>query len=186
MARACAFPFTASLGALPPGGYDQVLLGAAADLLTARSRGPIAAAIEVTIRPDRRGGGLSGMMLAALRTTLAGLGYQSLVVPVRPNRKHEYPGESMENYLHRIRPDGLPHDPWLRTHIRAGATIAGIAHTSMTVAAPLDDWRKWTGQPFDTDGPVIVPQALVPVHCDQTQAVATYTEPNVWVHHALR
>ncbi len=185
VARACAFPFSVSLDALPSNGYDGVLLGGAADLLDDRERGPIAAAIEVTIRPDRRGGGVSGAMLAALRSTLAKLGYQSLVVPVRPNRKHEHPHEPMEDYLQRIRPDGLPHDPWLRTHVRAGATIAGIAQTSMTVAASLSDWRTWTGLPFDVSGPVIVPLALVPVHCDVEHDIATYVEPNVWVHHRL-
>jgi hypothetical protein len=185
VARACAFPFSGHLGALPASGYDQVLLGAAANLVDGAPRGPIAAAIEVTIRPDRRGGGLSATMLTALRGALLALGYESLVVPVRPNRKHEHPAESIEDYLRRVRSDGLPHDPWLRTHIRAGATVAGIAHTSMTVAAPLDDWRTWTGLPFDADGPVTVPLALVPVHCDVTQGIATYVEPNVWVHHRL-
>ena len=185
VARACAFPFAGSLGALPSGGYDPVLLSGAAELINAREPGRLAAAIEVTIRPDRRGAGLSGTMLAGLRETLAKLGYESLVVPVRPNLKHERPTEAIEDYVARVRPDGLPHDPWLRTHIRAGATIAGIAYASMTVAAPLDDWRRWTGLPFDTDGQVIVPLALVPVHCDLTQGVATYVEPNVWVHHRL-
>jgi GNAT superfamily N-acetyltransferase len=186
VARACAFPFSADLGALPPSGYDQVLLSGAADLLDGRARGPLAAAIEVTIRPDARGTGLSGRMLAALRATLTRLGYEGLVVPVRPNRKHEHPSEPMTDYVGRIRADGLPEDPWLRTHIRAGATIAGIATTSMTVTAPLDDWRKWTGLPFDRPGETIVPLALVPVVCDPAQGVATYVEPNVWVHHSLR
>jgi GNAT superfamily N-acetyltransferase len=183
--RACAFPFTAELGALPGNGYDQVILSGAADLITGRARGPVAAAIEVTVAPRARGLGVSGRMLAALRTVLAGLGYQSLVVPVRPNRKHEHPYEPMPDYLRRVRPDGLPEDPWLRTHIRAGATIAGIAPTSMTVAAPLDEWRAWTGLPFDTDGDTIVPLALAPVRCDLARDIATYVEPNVWVHHPL-
>ena len=124
-------------------------------------------------------------MLDALRRTLGKLGYTSLVAPVRPNRKHEYPTEPMAQYLRRIRPDGLPADPWLRTHIRAGATFAGIAHTSMTVTAALDDWRRWTGLRFDSDGAVIVPLALSPVRCDLAAEIATYVEPNVWVHHWL-
>lgn len=188
VARACALPFWwpgDPDAALPPAGYDQILLGAAADLAGDRPRGAVAAALEITIRPDRRGCGVSALMLGALRRTLADLGYTSLVAPVRPNRKHEHPTESMAQYLRRVRPDGLPADPWLRTHVRVGATVAGIAAASMTVAAPLDDWRRWTGLPFDADGPVIVPLALVPVHCDLTQEIATYVEPNVWMHHRL-
>ena len=189
IARACAFPFSwpgHPDAGLPPGGYDHVLLSGAADLVAGRSRGRIAAALEVTVRPDQRGLGRSGQMLAALRRTLTELGYDSLVVPVRPSEKHRYPDESMSTYLDRVRPDGLPADPWLRTHVRVGATIAGIAETSMTIAAPLPQWRRWTGLPFDVDGPVAVPLGLVPVHCDLARGIGTYVEPNVWVHHRLR
>jgi GNAT superfamily N-acetyltransferase len=186
VARACAFPFRWPHDpdeGLPPGGYDHVLLSAAAG--RGEDRGPIAAALEVTIRPDMRGSGLSGKMLTELRATLAALGYTSLVVPVRPNEKHHRPLESMAAYLSRTRPDGLPWDPWLRTHVRAGATVVGVAPYSMTVTGTLDEWRGWTGLPFRDSGPVLVSQALVPVHCDAEQGIATYVEPNVWVHHRL-
>ncbi len=184
IARACAFPFRWTGDPdvdLPPGGYDRVLL----DGFTDAPRGSVAAALEVTIRPDMRGSGLSRVMLDALRGTLRDLGYTSLVVPVRPNEKHRWPHESMATYLARFRPDGLPQDPWLRTHVRAGARIVGIAPYSMTVLGTLEEWRAWTGLPFDTSGPVVVPQALVAVNCDMEQEIATYVEPNVWVHHRL-
>ena len=42
-----------------------------------------------------------------------------------------------------------------------------------------------TGLPFDVTGPVVVPGALVPVHCDVDQDHAVYVEPNVWVHHRI-
>ena len=34
-------------------------------------------------------------------------------------------------------------------------------------------------------GDVIVPEALVPVHCDAEHDHAVYVEPNVWVEHVL-
>jgi hypothetical protein len=46
-------------------------------------------------------------------------------------------------------------------------------------------WREWTGLPFDITGDVIVPEALIPVHCDAEHDHAVYVEPNVWVEHAL-
>ncbi len=55
----------------------------------------------------------------------------------------------------------------------------------MIVTDSLAQWRHWTGQPFDTDGPVVVPGALVPVHCSLAHDHAAYVEPNVWVHHPL-
>jgi GNAT superfamily N-acetyltransferase len=186
VARACAFPFRWAGDPdkeLPPGGYDRVLLDGFAD--RDRPRGPIAAALEITIRPDMRGSGLSRVMLDALRDTLRGLGYTSLVAPVRPNEKHRWPHESMDTYLTRFRPDGLPQDAWLRTHVRAGARVVGVAPYSMTVLGTLAEWRGWTGLPFDESGPVLVPQGLVPVYCDVEHEVGTYVEPNVWMHHRL-
>jgi len=47
----------------------------------------------------------------------------------------------------------------------------------------LDEWREWTGLPFDRTGPVVVPRALVPVHCNVEHGVAAYIEPNVWIVH---
>jgi GNAT superfamily N-acetyltransferase len=186
VARACAFPFPWTGDpdtSLPPGGYDQVLLTAATR--PDGASGEVAAALEVTVRPDARGTGVSARMLDALRRALRDLGYRSLVVPVRPNRKHLYPSEPMTAYLARTRADGLPEDPWLRTHVRAGGRTAGIAPYSMTVIGTPAQWREWTGLPFAGPGPVLVPDALVPVHCDPAADVATYVEPNVWVHHRL-
>lgn len=58
-----------------------------------------------------------------------------------------------------------------------------VAPASMTVSGTLAQWRRWTGLPFDRDGAVEVPGALVPVHCDTAHDHAVYVEPNVWVRH---
>jgi hypothetical protein len=55
----------------------------------------------------------------------------------------------------------------------------------MTMAGSTAQWREWTGLPFDTTGPVTVPEALIPVQCDVAQDYAVYCEPCVWVHHRL-
>jgi hypothetical protein len=60
-----------------------------------------------------------------------------------------------------------------------------VAPYSMTIPGCLDQWRKWTGLPFDTTGPVTVPHALTPVHCDVDAGHAVYVEPNVWISHPL-
>src|SRR4051812_35145789 len=57
VARACAVPYRCAPDALPPGGYDDVILRGTADLGTAR--GPVASALEITVRPDRQGRGAS-------------------------------------------------------------------------------------------------------------------------------
>jgi hypothetical protein len=55
----------------------------------------------------------------------------------------------------------------------------------MTVSGSLEQWRRWTGLPFDTRGDVEVPGALVPVRCEPERGYAVYVEPNVWMRHAL-
>jgi len=187
VARAATVPFSwpGDPGTdLPPGGYDAVILAAAADRLAGR-RGDRLAGIEVAVAPHARGQGLSARMLDAVRANAARLGYRHVVVPVRPNGKHRYPDLSLPGYLARTRPDGLPEDPWLRVHVRAGGRIVSVAPYSMIIAGTLDRWREWTGLPFDRDGPVRVPGALVPVQCEVAADRAVYVEPNVWVYHAV-
>ena len=139
-------------------------------------------AAEIAIEPALQGAGLSGVMLAALRDNAGRLGYSELLAPVRPNGKTDV-HEPMSSYAFRTRDDGLPVDPWLRVHVRAGGTIEKVAPRSMCIPGTLEEWREWTGLPFDTTGPVEVPKALAPVMCDAEHGVATYVEPNVWVRH---
>jgi hypothetical protein len=55
----------------------------------------------------------------------------------------------------------------------------------MCVAASLEEWRAWTGLPFDSEGEVEVPGALAPVRCDLAHGYGVYVEPNVWMRHTL-
>ena len=169
---------------LPEEGWDGVIVSAALDRFAGR-RGNLVSALEISVRQDLRGQGLSDLMLAAMRSNAAALGFSSLVAPVRPNGKHLRPDLSIEAYAALRRDDGLPLDPWLRVHVRAGGKIVGVSARAMTIAGSTAQWREWTGLPFDTTGPVTVPEALIPVYCDTTQDYAVYCEPCVWVHHRL-
>ncbi|GIJ72234.1 hypothetical protein Voc01_071510 [Virgisporangium ochraceum] len=181
----CTMPFTGSPdGELPPGGYDAVLLSAAADAVAGR-RGDRVAALFAVVRPQLRGTGLSPRLMTVACDNGARLGYSELVVPARPTRKHEHPRMPMADYMAWTREDGLPVDPWLRVHVRAGGEIVGLAPSSMTITGTLDEWRRWTGLPFAESGPVEVPGGFVPVQCDTVAGVASYVEPNVWVRHRL-
>jgi len=183
VAKAYSTPFTWD-GDLPDAGWDRVVVRAAQDRLLGRT-GNLVSALEITIRPDARGTGLSSIMLDALRRNAARLGHDQLVAPVRPNAKHAEPATPMAEYAARVRDDGLPFDPWLRVHVRAGGQIVSVAPCSMTIPGTLASWRTWTGLPFDTTGPVTVPGALAPVHCDVEADHAVYVEPNVWIRHRL-
>ncbi|MFE0784182.1 N-acetyltransferase [Streptomyces mutabilis] len=171
-------------GTLPARGWAEVLVWAFSDLRRG-VRPDTVSAISVTVAPHAQGRGLSGRMLAAMRDNARALGFREVVAPVRPSAKHLEPHAPIEEYARRLRPDGLPHDPWLRVHARAGATVDSVAPASMTVSGSLDQWRNWTGLPFDTAGEVEVPGALVPVRCEPERGYAVYVEPNVWMRHPL-
>lgn len=187
VARALGVPFR--LGAdvgrpdLPASGWDGVIRWAWLDHLAGRAATHLSA-LEITVHPRARGTGLATRMLEALRVSAQQAGLAGYVAPVRPSRKHLEPAVPMHQYARRVRDDGLPDDPWLRLHVRAGGTIAGVCPTSMTVVGTLAEWRGWTGQPLDTAGPTLVDGALVPVHVDVEHDHAVYVEPNVWVVHA--
>ncbi|GIH68589.1 GNAT family N-acetyltransferase [Sphaerimonospora thailandensis] len=187
VARAHAVPFQLGApgrGKLPPTGWDQVLMWAFSDHRRG-ARVDTVSALDITVRPDLRGKGLSGKMLAAMRANARSRGFTEVVAPVRPSGKLLEPATPMAEYARRTRVDGLPVDPWLRTHVRAGGVIVCVAPASMAVPGSLAQWREWTGLPFDSDGWVEVPGALVPVRCVLEHDFATYVEPNVWVRHSL-
>lgn len=188
LARGCSVPF--GFGPefrrleLPNGGWDTVVRWADGDALLGRIPNAVSA-LEIVVHPKVSGQGISAQMLSAMRANAARLGFKDLFAPVRPSQKHTEPRTPMGEYARRTRADGLPADPWLRVHARAGGTVVKVAPYSMTIAGTLDDWRGWTGLPFDTDGETLVPGALVPVHVSLAQDHAVYVEPNVWMHHRL-
>ncbi len=170
---------------LPDEGWDGAIMQAALDRLAGR-RGNLVSALEISIRPDLRGTGLSAVMLRAMRENCAALGFADLVAPVRPNGKHHHQDMPINEYAALRREDGLPVDPWLRVHVRAGGQIVATSPRAMMISGSVAQWREWTGLPFDSTGPVAVPEALVPVHCDVEHGYAADCEPCVWVHHRLR
>ena len=134
---------------------------------------------------DQLGTRLSVDLLTAGRRNVIGLGFTDLFGPVRPTRKDREPEVPMADYLARFRPDGLPEDPWVRTHVRLGARIVKIRPLSMTIPGTLAQWREWTGLPLTESGPVVIPGGLVPAHVSVEHGHAVYIEPNVWMHHRL-
>lgn len=186
--RAFAVPFAfgpeAGRDELPDSGWDGVTRWAHEDRM--QGRGPNAlSALEITLLPDWRGRGIPSLVLHAMAEAARRRGFVHFVAPVRPTGKEREPLAPMAEYAHRRRPDGLPADAWLRTHVRAGGRIEKIAPTSMTVTGTIAEWRRWTGQELAGSGAVVIPRALVPIHVAPAHDHAVYVEPNVWVRHRL-
>lgn len=187
VAQALSVPFALSApdrGTLPPGGWDEVMLWAFHDRWAGRKPDTVSM-IAILVNARHRGRGLATTMLAALRDNVRKQGFGQLVAPLRPVGKLREPDTPMIEYAFRTGDDGLPTDPWIRVHVRAGAVIDSVAPTSMVVVGSLGQWRDWTGQSFAVDGAVRVPGTLAPVRCDLAADHGVYVEPNVWVRHRL-
>lgn len=133
---------------LPQGGWDWAIASAA--------EGTARCALAVSVLPAWRGRGLSSRVLKAFGPT---------IVPVRPNAVP--PGGHFAAHVEARRSDGLPVDPWLRTHVRLGGRVDGICWRSMTVRGTPEQWSRWDRSSL-----------LAPVDAD-----GVYVEPNVWVRH---
>jgi GNAT superfamily N-acetyltransferase len=189
IARGFSVPFafrdgTAGRNELPLGGWDAVIRWADADWRAGR-RPTAVSALEIAALPPYRGRGVSQLMLEAMIANMWARGFGDLYVPLRPSGKDQEPEIPFADYVARTRSDGLPCDPWLRVHVRAGGRIVKIAPYSMVIAGSLAEWSEWTGMNFDRDGDIVVPGALSPVHVSHEENHAVYIEPNLWVHHRV-
>jgi hypothetical protein len=144
------------------------------------------AGISVVVPPDVQGQGISVLVLQAMKGIAARQDFASVIVPVRPVLKSLYVLTPMERYAHWTRDDGLPFDPWLRTHCKIGGEIMRIASESKVIEGTVAEWEEWAAMRFPDSGDYVVPGALDVVHIDQERNTGRYAEPNVWLRHKIR
>ncbi len=184
MGNSVPFRWESPLEELPEGGWDWVFVKAIKDHKTGTTPN-IQSAIQVAIHPDYQGQGLSTKMVQNMRAIGQSKGFKSLVAPVRPSQKSQYPLISMDDYITWTNIDGLPFDAWLRVHARMGARIIKPCHEAMTITGNRKEWEGWTGMKFPQSGTYFVPGALNPITMDVEKDKGVYTEPNVWMHHSI-
>jgi GNAT superfamily N-acetyltransferase len=187
VARAFSVPFCLGIegrSELPDAGWDAVIRWAHEDHLAGAKPNAVSA-LEISLLPRVRGAGHSRAMLAAMKQNARARGFADLYAPLRPNQKHLEPHVPMAEYVKRTRPDGLPADAWLRTHVRDGARIVKVAPCSMTIVGTVADWSRWTGMAFARSGQYAIEGALTPVTISLEHDQGVYVEPNVWAHHPL-
>lgn len=127
--------------------------------------------------------GMAAQLVAALRDLPVAASLPRVIAPVRPTLKPTYPLTPIETFASWLRPDGLPLDPWLRTHVRVGGHILKTAPTSQTMTGTVEQWETWTGMPLPSTGEYVIPAGLSLLHIDREADLGTYTEPNIWVQH---
>jgi GNAT superfamily N-acetyltransferase len=142
-------------------------------------------AIQIVVRPEYRGQGLSMPMVQAVRAVTKSKGLRSLIIPLRPSDKHRYPLTSLDDYITWKNEKGFPFDPWLRVHVRAGARVIKVCHNSKHIRGSRTEWENWTGMKFPQSGQFIIEGALNPISVDLEKEEGVYIEPNVWIVHEV-
>ena len=173
-----------SLQNLPEEGWDWAFVEAVEQHKQGLSPN-LQCAIQVVIREEYQGQGLSTKVLQALNGVGASKGFKQLIVPVRPNEKSQYPLISIDDYMAWKTEEGLPFDAWLRVHARLGGEIIKACHESKVIRGTLAEWEEWTGLKFPQSGQYIVPSALIPIEVNAEEDRGIYVEPNVWMVHRI-
>lgn len=181
VAEVNSLPVRVDLAALPDRGWDEVMTRGT----DAVDPPNVVTALQVMIAPGRQGQGLSNLCLETMRANAVDRGFADLVAPVRPSWKARYPLVPIDRYVTWTTDEGLPLDPWLRGHVRLGATIVRPCRESMTIRGSVADWESWTGMAFPETGDYVVAGALEVVSIDREADTGLYVEPNVWVLHRL-
>lgn len=179
------FSWHKKLEDLPDEGWDWALIKGFKDK-EKDIEANVLCGISITINPKYQRKGISSEMVKAMLKIGKEHNLKSLILPARPTLKKDYPLIPMKKYIHWIREDGLPFDPWLRIHTRLGGEIIKVCPKAMKIVGSISDWKNWTGMNFPNSGKYIIPGALQPVDFDVERDLGIYIEPNVWMIHRLK
>lgn len=179
VAVANCVPLKCDADDLPPEGWDWIVEQAACR--KSGEKANMLGALAISVPAVYRSKGLARRMINELLALTERRGFKGLVAPVRPSLKAHHPRVSIEDYVTWTDTRGRAYDPWIRSHLAAGAKLIGPCARSMVVEEPVGFWENWTGQRFDSSGAYDVAGGLVPVEIDMDEQSGRYEEPNVWM-----
>ena len=143
----------------------------------------ILCALSIAVIPEHRGRQISSLMIQQMKKIAQDRKLSSLIVPARPTLKHLYPLTPMERYITWQNENGLPFDPWLRTHIKHGASLVGICPKGASIIDTISNWEARVNMRFPETGDYVIPGGLLPIKIDYTNNQGSYVEPNVWMYY---
>lgn len=167
-----------------PAGWDDAIVSGERLLQDGVSSDTLCV-LSITVTPSQTRRGLAERLITALKGRAAEIGAHSMIAPVRPAHKSQYPLIPLTDYLTWARPDGQSFDPWLRVHLRLGGEISAIAPESMVVTGSVTDWEGWLGTPLPGSGDYVIDGGLAPLRIDHEADRGIYVEPNVWVSYRI-
>jgi hypothetical protein len=171
-------------GELPDTGWDWAMRKGIEDA-RAGNDPTVLCALQIAVASDRQGQGFSARAIKVMKSLGSDHHLRAMLAPVRPSQKADHALVSIDEYIKWKDEKGLPFDPWMRVHVRAGASIVKVCRQAMRITGTIADWEKWTGTRIPGSGRHLIPGALAPVEFDIEADLGTYIEPNVWMHHRL-
>jgi hypothetical protein len=167
-----------------PSGYDDARQMALERLQSGHITNTLLG-LSISVPPTHRSKGLSAVAIKAMKELCNVHSLELLIVPVRPSLKASYPLISIFDYVKWMTFDGLPFDPWLRSHARLGAESLACSNESMTITGTVDEWESWTGLRFPQSGEYVIDGGLSPLTISRELNLGTYHDPNVWVRYRV-
>lgn len=149
---------------------------------------------SVTVDPQYRAIGLAKALVNSAKQQARYLGFHTVLVPVRPTNKVNYPNISMQKYIDGVvnvrakgkeKGDLFPKDPWVTLHYRLGGTLLNICDQSMVITASVNWWATRLNVSFKGLKQVNIPFGLVPLEVQHERHLAIYTEPNIWMKYTF-
>ena len=138
--------------------------------------------LQVIVRAKYQNQAYSQVLLKAVKERVKQSQLQTIVIPIRPTGKHEYPWMPMETYME-LRSGERLHDPWIRTHLRSGAQVIKVCQRSMTITGDIQMWERLLGTKCNQSGSYVLKGALTPVSIDLENKSGEYIEPNIWIRY---
>lgn len=175
------FQFNQELKQLPEEGWDW-MLGKGIEDYENKLKHNYLGGLQVIVKQEYQGKGYSKVILNYAKSICAKFKYRNLVIPIRPTRKHEFPEITMASYMEMTK-EAKIYDPWIRTHLKNGASIIKVCENSMNVKRELDFWKPLIKKEIVESGNYLAHGALSPIRIDIKNNMGEYREPNIWIYY---
>lgn len=136
--------------------------------------------LQIIVSKSHLGKGYSKLLIDEGKKIKERLGFQNLVIPIRPTLKSNFPNMDMEAYIN-YQIDGKVYDPWIRTHLSSGAEIIKICPNAMNIQGDIAMWEKLIKQKIHQSGNYEVEGGLNHVYIDLENNNGEYREDNIWI-----
>lgn len=136
--------------------------------------------LQIIIPKAHLGKGNSKIILKALKKMKVEAGLEKFIIPIRPTWKWKFPEMPMSEYVG-YKPENKIYDPWIRTHLKAGAELINICESSMKISGDIPFWERMTKHKIEQSGEYLVPGALSKAFIDVPKNYGEYREANIWI-----